>query len=134
MIRRKSMPEDLVPAWEAFQAQAERVQAARRVVLSCLPVGRVEPAPVPVGLDLLHDELLAVRGDLPAWRVPEAEEQWRACTAAIAEALDAIPIAKKVAGTSTELEELLTAVSDVLEPLGDAFQAAERHWLSLRRR
>ena len=134
MIRRKTMPPELAPAWDAFVAVADRVQTARRVVLSCLPVGRVEPAPVPVGLDVLADELTAVRADMAAWRRAEVEQSWQACQESIDEALAAIPPAKHVAQTSTELEELLGAVSDVVEPLGDAFQAAERHWRSLRRR
>lgn len=134
MLRRKTMPEALIPAWTAFQAQAEQVQTARRVVLSCLPVGRVDPAPVPVGLDVLHDELVAVRPRLEQWRVAAVEDHWQACDGAIGEALAAIPHAKSTAATTTELEELLGAVGDVVEPLGDAFQAAERHWLSLRRR
>ena len=134
MIRRKTMPDVLLPAWQAFQAQAEQVQNARRVVLSCLPVGRVDPAPVPVGLDVLHDELQEVRADLEAWRVAPVADHWRACDAAIDEALAAIPHAKHTAETTTELEELLGAVGDVVEPLGDAWEAAERHWLSLRER
>ena len=134
VIRRKTMPKHLLPAWECFQTHADRVQSARRVVLSCLPVGRVEPAPVPVGLDVLADELVALGPELEQWRVPEVEQQWHDCRVSVDEALEAIPGAKKVADTSTELEELLTAVSDVLEPLGDAFSAAERRWLSLRRR
>jgi len=131
---RKTMPAELLPAWETFRAQAERVQMARRVVLSCLPVGRVDPAPVPVGLDVLHDELTQVRPELEGWRTAAVEQHWQSCVTAIDEALDAIPAAKSTAETSTELEELLGAVADVLEPLGDAFSAAERHWLSLRRR
>jgi hypothetical protein len=134
MIRRKTMPADLHAPWESFVAVADRVQTARRVVLSCLPVGRVEPAPVPVGLDVLADELAEIRTDMDAWRRPEVEQVWQACQESITEALAAIPAAKHVAETSTELEELLGAVSDVVEPLGDAFQAAERHWRSLRRR
>jgi hypothetical protein len=134
MIRRKAMPPSLLPAWEAFQAQVDRVQTARRVVLSCLPVGRVDPAPVPVGLDVLHDELTALQPVLAQWRVDEVEKEWLACRESIDEALAAIPHARHVAETSAELEELLGAVSDVVEPLGDAFGAAERHWLSLRRR
>jgi hypothetical protein len=134
MIRRKTMPASLAPVWGIFSEQAERVQNARGVVLSCLPVGRVDPAPVPVGLEVLRDELLALRPELPRWRVPAVEDHWQACDAAIAEALDAIPHATHVAQTTTELEDLLGAVADVVEPLGDAFQAAERHWLSLRER
>jgi hypothetical protein len=134
MIRRKTMPASLAPAWATFREHAERVQNARRVVMSCLPVGRVDPAPVPVGLDVLHDELIALQPELHTWRVDEVEAQWRECAAAIDVALAAIPQARHVAETSTELEELLGAVADVVEPLGDAFSAAERHWLGLRRR
>ena len=134
MLRRKTMPADLMPAWESFQADAHRVADARRVVLSCLPVGRVEPAPIAVGLDVLADELTEVAASMQAWRSAEVEAQWTACRTSIDEAGAAIPAAKQVAATTSELEELLTAVSDVLEPLGDAFSAAERHWRSLRRR
>ena len=134
MIRRKTMPPALASAWDAFVADADRVQTARGVVLSCLPVGRVEPAPVPVGLDVLAVELAAVRAGMGSWRRAEVEQAWQACQESITQALAAIPAAKHVAETSSELEELLGAVSDVVEPLGDAFQAAERHWRSLRRR
>ena len=134
MLRRKTIPTELAVEWEQFTAQATKVQTARRVVLSCLPVGRVDPAPVPVGLDVLHDELVEVRDVLDSWRADEVSEQWIACREAIDESLAAIPAAKRVAETSTELAELLGAVSDVVEPVGDAFAAAERHWLSLRRR
>jgi hypothetical protein len=131
MFKRKQMPADLVPAWEAFQAQAERVEQARQALLSCLPVGRVEPAPIGVGLDLLRDELAAVEPQLGAWRVPAVEAHWAACRESFAEATEAIPEAREVAGTTGELEELLDAVGDVVAPL-DAWHDAERHWLRLR--
>ena len=134
MLRRKTMPPALAPQWAAFSEQADRVQDARRVVMSCLPVGRVEPAPIAVGLDVLADELAAVVQQMNAWRVDGVEKHWRLCREAIDEAVAAIPTAKDVAASTGELEELLGAVADVLEPLGDAFSAAERHWLSLRRR
>lgn len=132
MLRRRRMPDHLAAPWAAFRAQAERVEQARRALLGCLPIGRVDPAPVPVGLDLLRDELHAVRGSLDAWRVPEVEAQWRACGRAIGEALEHIGPTRRTATTTTELEELLDAVTDVVEPL-DAWSDAERHWRRLRR-
>ena len=134
MLRRKTIPEPLLPAYAEFERQAEQVQAARTAVLSCLPVGRVDRVPVPVGLDLLSDELSDVAQRLPAWKVPEVEAHWQACAEAIVEAEQALPAAYEVAQTSGELEELLGAVGDVIEPIGDAFAAAERRWLALRRR
>lgn len=129
MLRRRprTLPEALEAPYAAFLAQAERLQAARRALLSCLPVGRVDPLPVPVGLDLLADEVRELRDAMDAWRVPPLEAEWRACRAAMDEALDALPEAHRVAASSTELEELLGAVADVHEPL-DAWGAAERTW------
>jgi hypothetical protein len=132
MLRRKHIPEPLRPAWQAFTAQAERVEHARRALLGCLPVGRVDPVPVPVGLDLLRDELTEVARQLDAWRVAEVSEVWEACRAAVAESLGAVDRAHAVATSTTELEELLGAVGDVVEPL-DVWGVAERRWLALRR-
>ncbi|MPZ88601.1 MAG: hypothetical protein GEU81_11120 [Nitriliruptorales bacterium] len=133
MILRKRMPDRLRPAWEAFHAQAQKVEAARRALLGCLPIGRVDPAPVPVGLDLVRDELHAVAKELKAWRVAEVEADWRAVREAVAEAERAIPRALRTATTTRELEELLDAVGEVVEPL-DAWADAEQSWLRLRKR
>jgi hypothetical protein len=129
--RRKRMPGPLVAPWERFQAQAERVERARQALLGCLPVGRVDPAPVPVGLDLLHDELRSVRGELASWKVAPVDATWAACRDGIDEALAAIPEARRVTASTTELEELLDAVGECVAPL-DAWHDAERSWLRLR--
>jgi hypothetical protein len=131
MLRRKRMPTELEPAFQAFRVQAERVEQARSALLSCLPVGRVDPVPVPVGLDLLRDELAVVGDELDSWRHEAIADHWTACSNAIQEALAALPHAYHVAASSTELEELLGAVGDVIEPL-DAWHDAERAWLALR--
>jgi hypothetical protein len=133
VFRRKQVPPHLSGQWAAFAAQAERVEAARQALLGCLPVGRVDPAPVPVGLDLLRDELVAVREELDRWRVAPIEAEWQACATAIAEALEHIEPARAAAAETDELEELLAAVSDVIEPL-DVWQDAERAWRALRSR
>lgn len=129
--RKKTMPPDLAPAWEAFQAQAVRVEQARQALLRCLPVGRVAPAPIGLGLDLLRDELGAVRADMDAWRVPAAEEDWRACREAVDEAVAHIEPAREVSLSTSELEHLLNAVTDVVEPL-DVWARAERNWRKRR--
>lgn len=130
-MRRKTMPADLLPAWEAFGAQAERVEQARQALLRCLPVGRVEPVPIGLGLDLLRDELEAVKAEMTSWLVPVSEADWLVCMAAIDEALTHIEPAREVSLTTGELEILLGAVTDVVEPL-DAWATAERHWLRRR--
>lgn len=133
MFARKTMPERLRESYAIFLAQAERVEAARRALLGCLPVGRVDPAPVPVGLDLLRDELSAVAAGLEDWRVPEVEATWRRVAEAVEESAGAIAHADHVARTTRQLEELLDAVGEVIEPL-DAWGTAEQAWLRLRER
>lgn len=133
ILRPKAFPADLVPAWEAFQAQAERIESAREALLGCLPIGRVDPAPVPVGLDTLRDELDAVAAELDRWRVPAMSEHWERCRTAVEQAREAIDPAREAAEATGELEELLGAVSGVVEPL-DAWHEAEVAWRQLRRR
>lgn len=132
IFRRRALPESLLAPYQAFADQVERLEAARAALMSCLPVGRVDPVPVPVGLDLLADTLDDLSAELPRWRAPEVERAWNLCVEAIAEARDAIGTAHHVARTSTELEELLGAVDDVDEPLGYAFGTAERAFRDLR--
>lgn len=133
MFRRKQLPPSLQPAYDAFAGQVDRLEAARSALMSCLPVGRVEPAPVEVGLDLLADVVAEIASELEAWRHPEVEDAWQGCAAALAESASHVGTAREVAGSSGELEELLGAVADVDEPLGDAFRRAERRFASLRR-
>lgn len=131
MVRRKTVPEALRPAWGAFAEQAQRVEQARRAVLRCLPVGRVQPAPVTAGLGVLRAELAVVAAAMPAWRVPEVASQWQACRAAVDQSLRALERAHRAATDAAELEELLSAVADVVHPL-DVWGEAERRWRALR--
>lgn len=133
IFRRKALSPALQVPYDAFSAQVQRMEAARDALMSCLPVGRVDPAPVPVGLDLLEDVLAEMVTDMGAWRTPEVEAEWQGCVQAIAESRGNITTAHLVARTSTELEELLGAVEDVDEPLGYAYQQAELQWRRLRR-
>lgn len=116
-----------------FAEQVEVLENARGALMSCLPVGRVEPAPVAVGLDLLADTLDDLSGRLDQWRHEDIDAEWRACSQAIAEARAGIPSAHDVASSSGELEELLGAIDEVDEPLGRAFGDAARAFRRRRR-
>lgn len=131
IFRRKTMPPRLQQPHAAFESQAERVETARKALLSCLPTGRVGRAPVPVGLELLSDELVAVRDELQAWRVPEMEERWQACAKAVDLALARIPEGLERAHDTEEAGVLLNVVSGIVGPL-DTWASAERAWLKLR--
>lgn len=130
-LRRKTMPERLREPHAAFEAQAERVETARKALLSCMPTGRVGRAPVPVGLELLRDELLAVRDELDAWRIPEVEERWQSCARSVTIALERIGEGIERAEATDEGGVLLNVVANIVGPL-DTWATAEEAWHKLR--
>ena len=127
------MPAELVPAWEAFQEQAERVENARKTLLDAMPVGRSFPVPVSVGLDTLGHELDAVEAELDRWRCPQVEQQWSDCAESINVVREQMPRARALSGERIDHPELVIAVRNCVTPL-DVWVDAERHWLKLRKR
>lgn len=127
LARKPLLPADLAPAWRAFLDCAEVIEGGRRMLLSTLPIGRVEPAPVGVGIDALGRALDDAEAWMSDWRLDEIADAWDDCVAAMAEARANLPVVAETAATTTELEELLGAVEEVVAPL-DAFADAERAW------
>jgi len=106
---------------------AQAMEGGRRILLGTLPTGRVEPAPVAVGVDAVVAVIHDARGWMDGWKVDELVAEWEDCHAAFDEAEAAVAVVLDVAASTSELEELLEAVSDVVAPL-DAFADAERAW------
>ncbi len=131
-LRRRALPDDLVPAYQAFLRCAEQVDLAQRAMLRCVPSSaRSLALPLPVGAETLRLALAEARALMPAWRHPRVEEQWNASAAALSETLAAVDAAVTRAGATDELEVALTAVGDLLAPL-EAFVDAERWFASLK--
>ena len=142
--RKPDLPADLHDAWWAFLDCAEVIEGGRRVLLGTLPTGRVEPAPIPVGLDSMR-QAIARRPRLDAERggstarvrrrrvrwTPTASTTWPTrgpkASASLDEAETGCDHVAEVAASTGELEELLTAFQDVIDPL-DSFSDAERAW------
>lgn len=125
--RRDRLPDDLRPAWQAFLDCAQVVEGGRRTLLGTMPVGRVEPTPVGLGVDAMAAALDDAEQWMPAWRIEQLEDDWQGCATAMREARDHLEEVRAVAADTDELEELQEAVSEVVEPL-DAFADAERTW------
>lgn len=123
--RKPPLPDDRHDAWWAFLDCAEVIEGGRRLLLGTLPTGRVEPAPIGVGIDALERAIQDARGWMDRWRLPDVEDEWADCHAALDDAERAVPELRAVAATTRELEELLGAVEEVVAPL-DAFADAER--------
>jgi hypothetical protein len=140
--RKPDLPADLHDAWWSFVDCAEVIEGGRRVLLGTLPTGRVEPAPIAVGLDSMRQALDDARAWMPRWRVEgdhgsseglaDLDHAWRRCAAALDEAEDGCDHVAEVAASTRELEDLLTAFQDVIDPL-DRFSDAERAWRRLWR-
>lgn len=125
--RKPELPADLHEAWRAFLDCAEVIEGGRRVLLGVLPTGRVEPAPLGVGTDAVRRAVTDAREWMPRWELEPLRDEWQDCQAGLDEALRGCDEVDEVAGTTDELEELLTAVQDVIEAL-DVFADAERAW------
>ena len=133
MFRRRRLPPELAPAYEAFGVTARHVDLAQRAMLRCVPgSARSMALPLAVGTDTLRLALADARGTMLGWRHPAVEEPWTACARAIDETLSRIDATVAVAAATAELEDALTAVSDLLEPL-HAFVDAEAAFAALRR-
>lgn len=128
MFRRKpDLPPDLHPAWWAFVDCAEVIEAGRRVLLGTLPTGRVEPAPIGAGTDAVRRAIADARAWMPAWDLDDLHDAWVGCATALDDAEAALDEVDEVAASTDELEELLTILQDVIDPL-DTFADAEREW------
>ncbi len=125
--RKPDLPPDLHEAWRAFLDCAEVIEGGRRVLLGVLPAGRVEPAPIGVGTDAVRRAITDARTWMPRWRLDELADDWQDCVDALDEAERGCTELDQVAASTGELEELLEAVQDVIEPL-DVFADAERAW------
>lgn len=125
--RRTPLPEELLPAWQAFLDCAAVIEGGRRTLLGTMPVGRVAPTPVGLGVDAMAAALDDAQGWMDAWRIEALEDDWRACSDAMDEARTNLAEVREVAAATTELEELQEAVGEVVAPL-DAFADAEQAW------
>lgn len=130
--RKPPLPDELLPAWQAFRDCAEVVEGGRRTLLATLPVGRVEPAPIAVGVDALATSLRDALTWMDAWHdVGGLAQEWSDCAAAIDQSAKGLDRVRQVAANPGELELLQGAVEDVIAPLdtfADAWNAWRRRW------
>lgn len=130
--RRDPLPADQADAWQAFLDCAQVIESGRRVLLGTLPTGRVEPAPIAIGVESVEQSIRDARDWMPRWEPDEATaedlwREWRSCCEALDTAEAACDHVRETAADTDELEVLLEAVGTIIEPL-DAFADAETIW------
>ncbi len=119
---------------QAFLSCAAHVDLAQRAMIRCVPASaRSLALPLAVGADTLRMALAEARSAMPSWRHPAVEQHWQQCSRALEETLAGVPAAVATAGATTELEQALSAVQSLLEPL-HAFVEAERAFTRRRSR
>lgn len=127
--RRPDLPDLHADAWRSFLDCAQVIESGRRVLLGTLPTGRVEPAPIGVGVEAIESAIHDARGWMPVWKLADDDlrHEWDLCQSALDTAAESCAGLREVAADTDELEVLLDAVGAVVEPL-DAFADAETVW------
>ena len=131
--RRKQLPPELAARYEAFQAVLEEVEPAKAGVADVLPGTRLPGRPLRDAVGEYRERLVRAERAMGAWRSPEVERDWIACS----EGLDvAVDRATRLLALETDpegFEGLLGTVEQLLDPL-EPFAAAAERFRSLRRR
>lgn len=131
VFRRKRLPAELAPVYEAFERVLGEVEPGKQALTEVMPTTRLPGRPLPDALAEFEERLATARETMPAWRRPETEAEWAACAAGIDEALLRARRLREEAPDLGGFEGLIWNVENLLDPL-DPFEAAVERFRSLR--
>ena len=133
MFRRKALPDELIPSFRAFHNVLDEIEPAKAGLTEVVPGSRLPGRPLEDALAEFVARLTRARDLMPAWRRPELEDEWSACAAGLAVALDRAAQLLDDAYEATGFGSLVGLVEGLLDPL-EPFAQAEDRFASLRRR
>ncbi|MDP9302777.1 MAG: hypothetical protein M3P43_18070 [Actinomycetota bacterium] len=133
MFRRKVLPDALVRSFRAFHAVLDETEPAKAGLTDVVPGTRLPGRPLDDALEEFVARLTRARGLMPAWRRPELEDEWTACAAGLAVALDRAAELLDDGYEAAGFGSLVALVERLLDPL-EPFAHAEDRFASLRRR
>lgn len=131
ILRRRALPEHLVPVRAAFDGVLVHVEAAKGSATGAVPTGRAPGTPLAEALFGFRECILRARKAMPGWRADEVEDVWIRCSAGIDEALEACD-ALRMSTQEMSFEGLLEAITELIAPL-DPFEVADERFLELKR-
>lgn len=131
--RRKSLPAELGPAYDAFMLVLGELEPAKAALTEVLPGTRMPGRPISDALAAFERGLDAARVTMPEWRRPELETEWEACALGLGESQRMAGELRAGAGTPDGFEALLGTVQALLDPLAP-FERAALRFRDLRRR
>ena len=131
ILRRKRLPEHLEAPSHAFDELIRPLERARAALTESVPGTRLPGRPLAEALSEFEHGVRELRDRMDAWRAPEVQAEWDACTRGLDEAL---ALADRVRTSGAEpigFEGLIGLIGDLLAPL-DAFEAAAARFRELR--
>lgn len=113
------------PAFASFLAVLERIEGAKRALLTAVPSPRGIPARSTAEAVLaFEDGLRSARELMPGWRHGGTEDAWRGCDAGIRAASERAE-RLRLEAPALDYEGLVEALAHLIDPL-EAFEEAER--------
>jgi hypothetical protein len=132
MLRKKRLPQGLREALDDLRAAVAEVEAAKDALTGTVPTTRLPGTPLAEAIAEFEDHLDRAKELMPAWRHPDVEDEWLACSAGIGESLEHAARLRKDPPELGGFEGLIWIVDQVLAPL-EAFEAAAERFRTLRR-
>jgi hypothetical protein len=143
MLHRKRLPDELIPAFDAFHRVVNEIEPAKVGLTDVVPGSRLPGRPLDDALVEFIARSERASALMPAWRRPELEAVWSACAGGLAAArADAAQILQAQNVNAKNLKDghepsgfggLLAIVETLLDRL-EPFVAAEARFEELRRR
>jgi hypothetical protein len=129
--RRRRFPEHLEEPARAFDELLPALERARSVLPESVPGTRLRGRPLAETLSEFEEGLREVRGRMDAWRSPDLEPEWEACSRGLGESLALADRVRSEGAHPEGFEGLIGLIADLLAPL-DAFERAAARFRELR--
>jgi hypothetical protein len=133
MFRRKRLPAELAPAFDAFQRVLDEIEPAKAGLTDIVPASRLPGRPVRDALAEFVASVDRASALMAAWRRPELETVWSACADGLADARADAAALLAEATEAAGFGDLLGIVERLLDRL-EPFVDAEARFGELRRR
>ena len=131
-LRRRRLPEHLEGPAKAFDDLLPPLGRAEAALTGSVPGTRLAGRPLAETLWEFENGLREVRDGMDAWRSPDIDPEWEACSRGLDDAL-ALADRVRTEGVLPEgFEGLIGLIGDLLAPLG-AFELASARFRELRR-
>lgn len=133
MLRRRRLPPDLQPAFDAFAGVMACVERGSAALTESVPSTRFGGRPLADTLLEFEEALDEAAVGMAAWRRPEVEDAWSLADTGLRTARQHAELVRTEAPDPGGFEGLIGLIGDLLTPL-EVFAAAAEAFAGLRRR